>query len=574
MKKHIFTLTVMTLLLFAGIAESLAGYCLVTTQSDSSSNGGSLRYKISKVYSNDAGSNCTPPDSDPGDDDYFDQVIIFATEEAGYANDVNEIILRSALTLSNAKKTLVIGNWSGDIASTDDVTYEADYLEALATAGDYGNVVIDASGLDSGTNPFECEEGTYDVYFRNLTIKLNGISEEDFWSDCRKNAGDVTIESDVEGGKDGEPDDDCDNLEICDGLDNDCDGSIDEGLTTITYYLDADGDGYGLDDNTTTDCALPSGYASYGGDCDDSNVDINPSITEVCDDGIDNNCDGATDPTDFCTSDTEVGYCSDTLDNDGDGYTDCDDTDDCAADSACAATTTETICDDDTDNDGDGYTDCEDSDCDANTDACPVSENDCDDLLDDDGDGGIDCDDSDCSLSPSCGTDNDHDGVTVEDGDCDDTDATIYPGAGELCGSCTDDSDVSTCTSDAIDQDCDLKIDEGCSGSPNVDDDGDGLSENAGDCDDTKEEINPSAIEICDNDTDDDCDGTDVSTESEEYLDGTLICDISEPEGSSASAGCGCDLTTRRPDSQTLSFLVLLMLSGLAGMGVVRKKTV
>lgn len=84
--------------------------------------------------------------------------------------------------------------------------------------------------------------------------------------------------------------------EVCDGLDNDCNGQIDDGLMITTYYLDSDLDGYGIASTTLDTCATtaPTGYAALVGDCDDSNPNINPGFSELCD-GIDNNCDGNAD---------------------------------------------------------------------------------------------------------------------------------------------------------------------------------------------------------------------------------------------------------------------------------------
>jgi hypothetical protein len=79
--------------------------------------------------------------------------------------------------------------------------------------------------------------------------------------------------------------------ELCDNLDNNCNGQVDEGLPIITFYLDADLDGYGVSTNTVDSCAPPLGYSPLAGDCDDSNPNINPGISEACD-GIDNNCNG------------------------------------------------------------------------------------------------------------------------------------------------------------------------------------------------------------------------------------------------------------------------------------------
>lgn len=58
--------------------------------------------------------------------------------------------------------------------------------------------------------------------------------------------------------------------EICDDLDNDCDLSIDEGLTLITYYNDLDGDGLGDPALAIQDCSVPSGAVLNSDDCDDT----------------------------------------------------------------------------------------------------------------------------------------------------------------------------------------------------------------------------------------------------------------------------------------------------------------
>ncbi|MCK4460064.1 MAG: putative metal-binding motif-containing protein [Methanosarcinales archaeon] len=89
--------------------------------------------------------------------------------------------------------------------------------------------------------------------------------------------------------------------EVCNGIDDDCDGAVDEGLPTDTYYSDDDADGYGDPDNSTVACSQPAGYVTNDGDCDDTNAAINPDAVEV-NDGIDNNCDGVIDEG-FCTCD-------------------------------------------------------------------------------------------------------------------------------------------------------------------------------------------------------------------------------------------------------------------------------
>ena len=82
--------------------------------------------------------------------------------------------------------------------------------------------------------------------------------------------------------------------EVCDGVDNNCDGQIDEDVK-ITFYRDLDDDGYGNTEVSTLACSAPAGYVAKSGDCDDSNAAVHPGAQEVCDDGIDNNCDGIVD---------------------------------------------------------------------------------------------------------------------------------------------------------------------------------------------------------------------------------------------------------------------------------------
>jgi len=99
-------------------------------------------------------------------------------------------------------------------------------------------------------------------------------------------------------------DDDCDDAndavnpngsESCNGIDDDCDGEIDEdGVNQQTWYLDADGDGFGTAAVSQIACAQPSGFVGNDDDCNDGNPAIKPGAAEVCD-GVDNDCDGQVD---------------------------------------------------------------------------------------------------------------------------------------------------------------------------------------------------------------------------------------------------------------------------------------
>lgn len=78
--------------------------------------------------------------------------------------------------------------------------------------------------------------------------------------------------------------------------DADFDATLDGGCPDSVWYRDVDGDGYGVDDDTSIGgCTPPEGYAETSGDCDDDPA-INPGATELCD-GIDTDCsDGGASP--------------------------------------------------------------------------------------------------------------------------------------------------------------------------------------------------------------------------------------------------------------------------------------
>ncbi len=87
-------------------------------------------------------------------------------------------------------------------------------------------------------------------------------------------------------------------IEVCDDLDNDCDGEIDEELTPLELYRDFDQDGWGSG-VTAVDCAPTSDWVLPTGDCNDPDPAIHPDATETCN-AIDDDCDGTADDSAVC----------------------------------------------------------------------------------------------------------------------------------------------------------------------------------------------------------------------------------------------------------------------------------
>jgi hypothetical protein len=234
------------------------------------------------------------------------------------------------------------------------------------------------------------------------------------------------------------------------------------------------------DDDDTTDQPSPSpctdvdgdGYCADTDDCDDTRAAVNPGASEVCNDGIDNDCDSNMDCDDTADCDADPACagptesdCANGIDDDGDGDMDCDDID-CAGDPACF----ESDCDNGIDDDGDGDMDCDDIDCTFDP-ACGGNE-DCNNAIDDDGDGLYDCADSDCTANPLCngagatesspaecsdGVDNDGNGFT----DCNDFSCSYNPAYDDLCesqGFTAEENSNAECT-DGIDNDMDGFVD-------------------------------------------------------------------------------------------------------------------
>ncbi|MFM7203875.1 MAG: MopE-related protein, partial [Myxococcota bacterium] len=203
--------------------------------------------------------------------------------------------------------------------------------------------------------------------------------------------------------------------EVCDGLDNDCDGQADEQLPLVSLYRDADGDGYGDTTQPLSSCGASEGYVFNQDDCDDLVASIHPNTAEACD-GIDNDCDGLADegiPLDRFY-----------VDADGDAYGDVSSpVDACAAPPGTVS----------------NHNDCNDGNAEIHPnsqDLCDGIDNDCDGALDEDvvalyytdADGDAYGDET---LGASCLM---TELSVTRGGDCDDANASAYPGAPDVAG--------------------------------------------------------------------------------------------------------------------------------------------
>ena len=286
--------------------------------------------------------------------------------------------------------------------------------------------------------------------------------------------------------------------EICNGLDDDCDGMVDETGSAGLWYPDDDDDGFGAADSTPVEaCAAPDGYVDNDDDCDDDEPLVHPEAEELVGNGRDETCDGL----ELCW-----------VDGDDDGH---------HADETRA--TEDLTCDgvglgDDTTRPGD----CDDTRADRAPgleEVCDTVDNDCNDRVDDgapttrwyfDGDGdtwGADTDPVDACFAPT----DDH---VARGGDCNDDDPLVHPEADELAG-------------DGVDQNCDRV--ELCF----VDGDRDGYRDDAGttiesatlacdgdrladldtprgDCDDERGDVRPGVAEIPGDGIDQNCDRVEV----------------------------------------------------------------
>ena len=283
-----------------------------------------------------------------------------------------------------------------------------------------------------------------------------------------------------------------DATELCNDIDDDCDGTTDEddAVDALTWYVDADGDEQGDASAPAMACEQPEGYVASDADCDDADPTIFTAAPELCDGQL-NDCAGIIGEEEV--DDDVDGYVICTLDAggwDGSGTVvggdDCDDTDATVYPSAAEL--------------------------------CDGQLNDCAGVI------GSSEVDSDLDGYAACTLDSggwDGAGSVVSGDDCDDTDGTVYPSAAELC-----DGQLNDCSgaigADEVDGDVDgyalCSLDSGGW-------DGTGSIVGGDDCDDGDDTVYPSADELCDGQLND-CSGTIGADEIDSDLDTYVVCTL------------------------------------------------
>jgi len=157
-------------------------------------------------------------------------------------------------------------------------------------ADDHVNPGVDeiCNAIDDNCNGLD-DEGVLVKYFADADHDAFGdeanwmyacaqpVGYVENWSDC--NDADIAVNPDA--------------AELCNALDDDCDGAADDGITQ-KYFADLDADNFGDEFNFVIACDKPEGYLAEYGDCDDYDAAISPAAFEICN-GLDDNCNGNTD---------------------------------------------------------------------------------------------------------------------------------------------------------------------------------------------------------------------------------------------------------------------------------------
>ena len=166
----------------------------------------------------------------------------------------------------------------------------------IRTVGDAFDPADHATTTDpDGDTVIQYADSSVDIAVAGIySVEYTAEDEHGMWAESETLS--VIVEEPAE------PVCDAENLDLCD--ESNCelnaggyyyDGGCHDTCQELTFYIDADADGFGDLNNSISACELPDGYVNNADDCDDNNVNINPNVVEVCGNDIDENCDGVDD---------------------------------------------------------------------------------------------------------------------------------------------------------------------------------------------------------------------------------------------------------------------------------------
>lgn len=172
---------------------------------------------------------------------------------------------------------------------------------------------LDGDGVE---RPTDCDDGDASVQVPRWYVDADGdgVGGAMFVDACTQPLGTSARDGDCD---DADPIRAPGQLERCNGLDDDCDGLVDEGAEPSTWYPDSDDDGHGDPLAPVTACDPPPGHLPTANDCDDTDPDVHPGALEVACNGLDDDCDDAIDLDD---DDVDTAPFTWTLDTDGDTW--------------------------------------------------------------------------------------------------------------------------------------------------------------------------------------------------------------------------------------------------------------
>jgi hypothetical protein len=234
--------------------------------------------------SGEANSSVPGGDCDDGDDTRFPRLVYPDNDDDGYGTGAGQTICTTA-PVSGSHSSLT----GGDCDDTNNSIHPF-----AAEVCDSGGGDEDCDGLVNDSDP-SMTGGT--LWYTDGDGDGHGAAGSTAVSSCTAPGGRVASSDDCD---DSDPSIHPGASEICDAgnVDEDCDGVSNDNdpdlVATTLYYLDNDGDGFGLSSSGVPSCVQPSNRISVGGDCDDSDDTSYPGATEVCD-GHDNDCDGTVD---------------------------------------------------------------------------------------------------------------------------------------------------------------------------------------------------------------------------------------------------------------------------------------